>query len=70
MLTMVNTSREALCPQPSSSQIAISSSFSPTNKAELCHTYLKQLGELRNLYDQGILTENEYTEQKKISLML
>ena len=42
-----------------------SASFSPMKKAELRGTYFKQLVELRNLLDQGILTEEEYKEQKE-----
>ena len=34
-------------------------------KAELRSTYLKQLGELRQLRDNGILTEEEYEEQRE-----
>ena len=34
-------------------------------KAELYSTYLKQLGELRQLRDNRILTEEEYEEQRE-----
>ena len=34
-------------------------------KAELRSTYLKQLGELHQLRDNGILTEEEYEEQRE-----
>ena len=33
--------------------------------AELCSTYLKQLSELRQFRDNGILTEDEYEEHKE-----
>ena len=71
MLTMVNTLCQKLVPQQSSDQATPapapipSATFSPMKKAELCGTYFKQLVELRNLFDQGILTEDEYKEQKE-----
>ena len=63
MVTMVNTLCQAVVPQPSTSQVG--STFSPLKKAELRGTYFKQLAELRELFDQGILTESEYKEQKE-----
>ena len=71
MLTMVNTLCQKLVPQQSSDQATPaptpipSATFSPMKKAELHGTYFKQLVELRNLFDQGILTEDEYKEQKE-----
>ena len=71
MLTMVNTLCQKLVPQQSSDQATPapapipSATFSPMKKAELRGTYFKQLVELRNLFDQGILTEDEYKEQKE-----
>lgn len=40
------------------------SSSSPMKKAELRSTYIKQLNELRMLYDNTILTDEEYMEQR------
>ena len=34
-------------------------------KAELCSTYLQQLGKLCQLCDNRILTEEEYEEQRE-----
>ena len=34
-------------------------------KAELKSTYMKQLSELRQLHDNGVLTEDEYEEQRE-----
>ena len=73
LLTMVNTLCQKLVPQQSSDQATPapaplpSAIFSPLKKAELRGTYMyfKQLVELRNLFDQGILTEDEYKEQKE-----
>ena len=73
MLTMVNTLCQKLVPQQNSDQATPapapapipSATFSPMKKAELRGTCFKQLVELRNLFDQGILTEDEYKEQKE-----
>ena len=68
VLTVVNTLCQALVPHDQASPTATrvpSATFSPMKKAELRGTYFKQLVELRNLFDQGILTEDEYKEQKE-----
>ena len=66
MMTMVNTLCQALVPQQISGQVGpVKSTFSPIRKAELRGTYFKQLGELGQLFDAGILTEDEYKEQKQ-----
>lgn len=41
------------------------STLSPMKKAELRSTYMKQLSELRQLHDNGVLTEDEYEEQRE-----
>ena len=38
--------------------------FSPMKQAQLRSTYLKQLGELRDLHDGGVLSSEEYEEQR------
>ena len=38
--------------------------WSPLKRAELRSMYLKQMTELRQLYDSGILSEEEYVEQR------
>ena len=43
----------------------IGSTLSPMKKAELRSTYMKQLSELRQLHDNGVLTEDEYEEQRE-----
>ena len=68
MLTVVNTLCQALVPHDQASPAATrlpSAIFSPMKKAELRGTYFKQLVELRNLFDEGILNEDEYKEQKE-----
>lgn len=42
-----------------------SSTLSPMRKAELRSTYIKQLGELKLLYESGVLTEMEFEEQRE-----
>ena len=41
------------------------STLSPMKRAELRSTYMKQLSELRQLHDNGVLTEDEYEEQRE-----
>ena len=65
MLTVMNTLCQALTPtKPIEKQSAPSPSFSPLKQAQLRSTYLKQLSELRNLYDAGVLHKEEYEEQR------
>ena len=33
-------------------------------RAQLCSTYLKQVSELSNLHDAGVLHQDEYEEQR------
>lgn len=64
MMNMMNTLCQALTPKvtpPERRQVGLS----PMKKAELRSTYLKQLSELRQLRDNGILTEDEYEEQRE-----
>ena len=64
VLTIVNTlcqalataNKQTLTPTPSST-------FSPMKRAQLCRTYLKQLSELRDFHDAGVLHQEEYEEQ-------
>jgi hypothetical protein len=66
MMNMMNTLCQTLTPKstppvPERRQTGLS----PMKKAELGSTYLKQLGELRQLRENGILTEEEYEEQRE-----
>ena len=64
MMNMMNTLCQALTPkvtQPERRPVGLS----PMKKAELRSTYLKQLSELRQLRDNGILTGDEYEEQQE-----
>ena len=64
MMNMMNTLCQALTPKvtpPERRPVGLS----PMKKAELRSTYLKQLSELRQLCDNGILTEDEYEEQRE-----
>ena len=71
MVSVVNTLSQALStsahvqtqlnrPNPSSSL----PSWSPMKRAELRSMYIKQMAEVRQLYDNGILSEEEYEEQR------
>ena len=68
VLTVVNTLCQALAPtnRLTEKQCAPASSptFSPMKRAQLCSTYLKQLSELRDLHDAGVLHQDEYEEQR------
>ena len=59
MMTVVNTLCQALVPKQ-----ARSTCSSPIKKAELRGTYMKQLTELKQLRDSGILEQDEYEEQR------
>ena len=68
MLNVMNTLCQALTP---TKQVTVeqhrctpSQSFSPMKQAQLRSTYLKQLSELRDLYDTGVLHKEEYEEQR------
>ena len=38
--------------------------LSPVRKAELRSTYIKQLSELKQLHESGVLTDSEFEEQR------
>ena len=59
MVTVMNTLYQALVPKQ-----AVTGSSSPMKRAELRGTYMKQLTELRQLRDSGILDQSEYEEQR------
>ena len=66
MLAVVNTLCQAVLPHGHQSTSSSPKTSAPLKKAELNGTYFEQLGEERALFDQGILNESEYEEQKKI----
>ena len=43
----------------------IEKTLSPMKKAKLRSTCMKLLSELRQLHDNGVLTEDEYEEQRE-----
>ena len=57
-----------LCAALTPKQLATSqprqSALSPLKKAELRSTYIKQLSDLHQLNEAGILTQDEYEEQR------
>ena len=65
MMTMMSSLCQALVTKPAGSTCG-----SPVKRAELRGTYIKQLPELKQLRDSGILDEGEYEEQRSdIELM-
>ncbi len=70
MAGMVSILSQALSPNlrgsapDNGSGRALSSTLSLMNSAELRSIYLKQMGELRQLYDAGTLSDTEYEEQR------
>ena len=64
MMSVVNTLCQAVTSKPSLAPAS-------AKRAELCSTYIKQLGELRRLFDNDILSPEEYEEQRShiVSLM-
>ena len=46
--------------RPATSTPTSDNIVSPTNKAHLRSQYLKQLKEIQNLYDEGVLTSEEF----------
>ena len=65
MLNVVNTLCQAIQSPLNSREISRKqATLSPVKKAELRGTYLKQLSELHQLHDAGILSEDEYEEQR------
>lgn len=63
MMTVVNNLFQALTPKqvPAERQSSTQVSNSPMEKAALRGTYIKQLSEIRQLYDNG---QEEYEEQR------
>ena len=65
MMNMMNTFCHAVTTkQVGSDKLRTSGSASPMKKAELRTTYMKQLSDLRKLYDDDILSTDEYEEQR------
>ena len=67
MVSVVSTLTQALSPtlQPGTAEKSrLPSALSPIKKAELRSVYLKQMAELRQLYDNEVLTDQEYEEQR------
>lgn len=68
MLTVMNNLCQALTstkPTKVEKQpCTLSPSLSPMKQAQLRSTYLKQLSELRDLHDAGVLHKEEYEEQR------
>ena len=62
---MINTLCQALTPKFTPPEKGQNIRLSPMKKAELRSTYLKQLGELRQLHDNGILTEEVFEELRE-----
>ena len=62
MFTVINTLCQAITTKadPEKPQAILS----PMKKAQLRSTYLKQLGELRELHESGVLNAEEYEEQR------
>ena len=69
MVSVVNTLCDAVTSKPPAT--VRSTNDSPMKRAELRTTYIKQLSDLRDLFDKGILCPEEYEEQRQdvISLM-
>ena len=59
MMTMMNSLCQALVPKSAGTTCG-----SPIKRAELRGTYMKQLSELKQLRDGGILDQEEYEEQR------
>ena len=65
VLTVMNTLCQALATANKQTEApAPSPTFSPMKRAQLRSTYLKQLSELRDLHDAGVLHQDEYEEQR------
>ena len=64
MMTAMNSLCQALVPKETSSVEKRTLLSSPMKKAELRGTYMKQLNELRQPHDSGILDQEEYEEQR------
>ena len=65
MLSVMDTLCQALATANKQTEKPTPSlTFSPMKRAQLRSTYLKQLSELRDLHDAGILHQDEYEEQR------
>ena len=51
-----------------SPSVPVSTGVSPASKAKLSSTYITQLRELQQLRESGVLSEDEFLEQKKFAL--
>ena len=54
------------CPQ--SRESSADDVISPINKVNICSQYLSQLKTLQNLCDDGVLTQEEFQEEKMVVL--
>ena len=63
VVSVIDKLCNALTPKQEKGKV-VSLTLSPMRRAELRGTYIKQLGELRQLNENGILTEDEYEEQR------
>ena len=61
----------SLCQAVTNKQGQVSTGASPAKRAQLRSTYIQQLSELHQLYDNEVLNEDEYEEQQShnVSLM-
>ena len=65
MLSVMDTLCQALATANKQTEKPTPSpTFTPMKRAQLRSTYLKQLSELRDLHDAGILHQDEYEEQR------
>ena len=55
-------------PQPCAATNAINTGVSPSSKARLSGQYIEQLKSLQELRESGVLSEEEFEEQKKFAL--
>lgn len=66
MVSAIDKLCNALTPkQVGNEKRAITSTLSSMKNAELRGTYRKQLSERRQLHENGVLTEDEYVEQRE-----
>ena len=69
MINMMNTLCQALTPKVTPPEKRQNVELSPMKKAGSRSTYLKQLGQLSQLHDNRIPTEEEYEEQREYRIM-
>jgi hypothetical protein len=65
MVSVIDKLCSALTPNREKEKAASTLTLSPMKRAELRSTYIKQLGELKSLNENGILSEDEYKEQRE-----